>query len=176
MRTLRIEYIYKGKIFNIFREFIERNGKRYFVEIVEHPGAVVIFPLKDDGKIVLVKQYRYPIKKTIYEFPAGTLERDEKPEECALRELLEETGYMAEKVEYLGSFYASPGYSTEILYAYLARKLHPSKQRLEVDEKITIAEFTLKEIVKMVKEGLIKDSKTISTLFLYIEKYGLNRV
>jgi len=174
MKTLRREDIYSGKIFNVFRELIEREGKRYFVEIVEHPGAVVILPLKRDGKVIMVKQYRYPIRKTIYELPAGTLEENEIPEKCALRELLEETGYRAKKIEYLGSFYASPGYSTEILYAYLAKELYFSKQKLEIDEKITIVDFTLKEIVNMINKGLIRDSKTITTLFLYIEKYGLN--
>ncbi|RLE76851.1 MAG: ADP-ribose pyrophosphatase [Thermoprotei archaeon] len=172
MRVLSKTNVYSGRVFNVIKETIEDEKGVFEVDIVEHPGAVVILPLRGD-KIVMIKQYRYPVKETIYELPAGTIEPGEKPEECALRELEEETGFRAEKLSYLGCFYASPGYSSELLHAFTAENLHFEKQNLDIDEKIMVAEFSKEEVLDMINRGIIKDSKTLSALFLYFLKTKL---
>ncbi|RLE72593.1 MAG: hypothetical protein DRJ37_02495 [Thermoprotei archaeon] len=161
--------IFKGnKISVIVEEILGRRGI-YKAEIVEHPGAVVILPLKND-KIIMVKQHRPAIRGVLLELPAGTLEPGENPYSCAMRELEEETGYKAGRLELLGSFYASPGYSSEKLYAFLAEKLTQGEKKPEIDEDISVLEIEEDRVLEMVKRGEIEDSKTLSTLFLFYTK------
>jgi len=162
--------VYRGVKITVSRQFYRAEKGAFVAEAVKHPGVAAVLPIKNDGKIVLVKQYRYIVDETLLEIPAGTLREGEKPEECARRELAEETGYIAEKLKYLGSFYASPGTSTELVYSYLAKVSSAEAQRLEVDEEISVVEISLKDLLTIIKEGKIKDSKTLATLLLYLLK------
>jgi len=160
------EIIYGGRILTL--KLVEVPGKK--LEVVEHRGAVVIMPFLSDSEVIVIRQYRYPVSEELVEFPAGTLEVGETPQSCALRELEEETGYRAGELELLGSFYASPGYSTELLYAYVARNLRKGSARPDVDERIKVEKVTLEELLEMVKRGDVRDSKTLATIALYLLK------
>lgn len=161
-------YVFKGKRISVRIEGVHtKDGKIVKKEIVEHPGAVVILPILDDKKIVAVKQFRVAINDWIYELPAGTLDRKETPEECALRELEEETGYRASKIKEMFRMYPAPGYSSEIMYSFLATDLEKSEQKLESSEIIypIIVEFN--ELLNLILREKVIDAKTISTLLFY---------
>lgn len=161
------ETIYRGRVFEVRRDRVRIRGRSIVREVVVHPGAAAILPILSDGKILLIRQYRYPVDENLLEIPAGTLEEGENPEECALRELEEETGYKAGRLMLLTSFYMAPGYSSEYLRLYLAEDLERGVQRPEIDEEIELVEMGLEEALKAVREGLIKDSKTIIALLYY---------
>lgn len=133
-------------------------------KIVVHPGAVVILPILDDQRIVLIHNERFCVGETLWELPAGTLEGEEKPLECAKRELKEETGYTCQQVTPLSFFYTSPGYSNERMFAYVATGLVQGKQELDETENITTKVFSRDQVLKMIKEGDIRDCKTIAVI------------
>ena len=162
-KLLKSNILYKGKVFNHQVDEIEyESGNKGIREIAIHPGGAVIIPIKDDGKIILVKQFRYPIQKTLIEFPAGKLEIGEDPLICATRELEEETGYKAKEIKKLGSIYTAPGYCTEILHIYSATGLTPGNHNREEGELgMEILELSSDEIEKMILSGEINDAKTI---------------
>jgi ADP-ribose pyrophosphatase len=166
------ETVFRGKVFSIKREVVSYKGKKFRKEIVEHPGAVAMLPITREGKIILEKQYRHPVGRWIYEVPAGTLEEGESPEECAIRELMEETGYDVLKLEKLGSCYLSPGYSTERIHFFLARVGQRGKANREASEFIELREFELEEVLDMVARGEIEDGKTLALLLLSGLKMG----
>lgn len=166
---VRSETVFKGRVFSVKRDYIVDKDRRFVVDVVVHRGAVVILPLMNNT-VIAVRQFRYSVWNELIELPAGTLEEREEPEKCAIRELEEETGYIAGKIEYLGSFYASPGYCTEVLHAFLAENLKEGKMKLEPDEKIRVVKIPLNNFLKMIINGDIKDSKTIAATFLYILK------
>ncbi len=161
--------IYKGKSYSFFVDTVKLpDGTIIEKDYIKYPEAVAIIPFLDADTIVLVKQYRYPIGKETYEIPAGKMDRSgETNQEAALRELLEETGYRANKIEYLQSFYPSPGYSTERIYVFKALDLNKESQDLDEDEFIEIKLVPFKEAIDMIYSGLIIDSKTILSL-LYL--------
>lgn len=160
-KTLESKEIYNGKIVNLRVDKVElSNGNTSSREIVEHPGAVCILPVKEDGRIVLVSQFRKPVEETLLELPAGKLEKGEEPEKCAFRELVEETGYRAGKLEFMFSFYTSPGFSNEILHLFMATDLTPGESNPDDDEMVEVVEIDLKKAVNMIYKGQIKDSKT----------------
>lgn len=135
-------------------------------DVVEHAGGVTLLPIDDDGNVLFVRQYRHAIGRVLLELPAGTLDDGEDPETCAQRELQEETGYRAEKVERLGGFYSAPGYCTEYLPTYLCTGLHES--RLEGDEdSIEVVPIPLADALAMAARGEIEDAKTLAALLLY---------
>ncbi len=170
--VIETKIIYKGKLINVrIDEILLKNGNKYVREIVEHPGAVAILPFLDNDTILMVKQYRRAADKVLLEIPAGTLNKNETPENCALRELEEETGYRAHKIEKLGTFYLAPGYSTEIIYAFLAKELEKQKQRLEIDEDIVVEKVKIKDLLTMINEGKIEDAKTLASLFLFLNRF-----
>ncbi|MBP2642152.1 MAG: hydrolase [Firmicutes bacterium] len=142
------------------------NGKEATREVVVHPGAVAVVPVLEDGSVLMVRQYRYPIGKMLLEIPAGKLEPGEDPEECAGRELEEETGYIAGRLKKLGSIYTAPGFSNEILHIYLAEELKSSKQKLDEDEFLTVEKYTLAEVKTMLTDNTIEDAKSIAGLLL----------
>lgn len=153
--------IYKGKIINLrIDEVMLPNGKSSTREIVEHPGAVVIIPLVE-GKIAVLKQYRKPVDEILFELPAGKIEEGEDPLTSAERELVEETGFRAEKLVKLNSFYTTPGFSNEIMHLFLAKGLRMERQRLDQDEFLEVSLYSLEELIKMVLDNRIKDAKTI---------------
>ena len=170
----KVEYPFKGRVFSVKVERVKLpNGRVMSVEAVEHPGAVAILPVLDDGRIILLKQYRPTIKEWLYEIPAGTLKPGEDPDHCAIRELEEETGFTAGELVKLFSMYLAPGYSTEVIHIYLARRLQPAEQRLEKDEVIELSMVTLDEALHMIEENAIRDAKTISAL-LYALHFSKN--
>ncbi len=161
--------IFNGYVFDIKVDQIEYNsGNKGIREVVVHNGGAVVVPIKDDGKIILVKQYRYPFDEWMYELPAGKLEIDEDPLVCATRELTEETGYTASDISPLGKIYTSPGFCTEILYIYLAQNLKAGNHNREEGEHgMEVYELTLDEVNKMISSGKIVDAKTISGIHFW---------
>lgn len=163
-KTLTSKKEFEGKIITVLKDSIElSDGKKSFREVVCHSGGVVILAVKNDS-ILLVKQFRYPIKEVMFELPAGKLEPDENPFEAAKRELEEETGYCANKWTNLGFVYTSPGYSNEKLYLYKAEDLEFTACHPDEGEIIESFEFKLQDVVKMVKNGEINDAKTLCAL------------
>ncbi len=137
-------------------------------EVVSHPGAVVLLPLLDQETVLLIRNERYVVQKTLWELPAGTLEENEEPIDCASRELQEETGYRAANISPLLEFYSTPGFCNEILFAYLAKDLSYEGQNLNETEKITVEPLKLSRCIEMVHDGTICDAKTICTLLFYV--------
>ena len=160
-KTLNKNYIYEGKIINVRRDdAILPNGKNCIREIVEHPGGVTLAALTDNGELIFVDQFRYAYMKVLLELPAGKLEKGEDPLEAGKRELLEETGYAAEKYTFLGEFYPSCGYTEEVIYLYLAQGLTLHEQQLDEDEFVNVRKIPLDDAFKMVMNNEIPDGKT----------------
>lgn len=159
--------LYKGKIFDVVLEKVTLpNGAVKDREIVRHSGASAMVPLLDDGRVVLIKQYRHAVGEFVWEIPAGTLEPDEAPMECARRELVEETGYEATNFEKLTEILPAPGYTDEHIHIFLATGLQAVDQRLEDDEVLELQPTVLETALAMVAQGEIRDAKTIAGLFL----------
>jgi ADP-ribose pyrophosphatase len=166
------EKIFNGVVFDVKVDQIEYNsGNSGIREVVVHNGGAVVVPITDNGKIILVKQYRYPFDEWVIELPAGKLEKNEDPLVCATRELTEETGYSSDSINFLGRIYTSPGFSSEILYIYSAANLKAGNHNREEGEQgMEIYELTLEEINEMISEGKIVDAKTISGIHFYQNK------
>jgi len=164
---IRSEKIYQGRVFGVRCDKISLpNGKSVELDIVEHPGAVVLVPVDDQGHIWFVRQYRHASRVELLELPAGSLEPGEAPEACALREVREEIGMAAGHIEKIGEFYMAPGYSTEFLHVYLATDLHPSPLAADDDEFLSIETLPIVEVFDMVEAGQIHDCKTLASLYL----------
>ena len=142
-------------------------GDRHSREVIRHPGAVVILPILDDGSICLIKNYRIAVDQELYELPAGTLEPGEPPIETAQRELIEETGFRCDSITPLLEFYMSPGILDERMYAFVATGLKAGQTALETGEQIENAIVTQEELRKLLAEGAIKDSKSLSVLLFH---------
>ena len=166
-KTLESKTVYKGRIINLrLDSVVLENGNTAMREVVEHPGAVGIVALKDNGDIVMVKQYRKAAEQELFELPAGKLEQGEDPADCAARELTEETGYTAGDLRYLVSFYTSPGFSNEILHMFLATGLSQGKNNPDDDEMVETVEISRDRAMDMILKGEIKDGKTIAGILL----------
>jgi ADP-ribose pyrophosphatase len=165
---LSSEIVFRGKVFNVKVDEIQYDsGNKGRREIVIHPGGAVVVPLKNDGKIIMVNQFRYPFQKNILELPAGKLDVGEDPYVCAARELEEETGYKTNSLEKLGAIYTTPGFCSEILHIYIAKNLIPGKHNREEGEHgMEVVELALNEIEKKIKNGDITDGKTICGIYL----------
>lgn len=158
---------YKGSFLQLDIRTVELpNGKVSKREIIKHPGAVAIIAYKDKDTILLVEQFRNPIEKTLLELPAGKLETGESLEECAKRELEEETGYKSDNFTYLGKIVTTPAFCNEYIYIYKAEHLYPGNIGGDEDEFINIHEINIKEIKNMIKEEKIIDAKTISAFMM----------
>ncbi len=163
-KTLHSEMIYGGRRLRLHRDEVELpNGTHTVREVVFHPGSVAIVPVTKEGDVFLVKQFRYAVGSELYEIPAGTLERGESPEQCAVRELGEEAGLIARKIEKLGQFYLSPGIMNEKMHLFRATNLIKTDQ--EPEEGITVVKMRLSQAIDKVKNGEIIDAKTICGLF-----------
>ncbi|MTI82784.1 MAG: NUDIX hydrolase [Firmicutes bacterium] len=159
---LSSKLIYEGKILNLRVDVVRLpNGKESQREVVEHTGAVAIVALTTDEEVLLVRQYRYPAQRELMELPAGKLEPNEKPLECAKRELMEETGVVAGRWQELYAFYSTPGFSNEKLYLFMAKDLTFKEQHLDADEFVEMKKVSLQRALGMIKEGQINDAKTI---------------
>ena len=168
VKVLSGKLVYQGRAFSLKREeVLLPTGRKTYRETVLHRGASAIIPVRDDGRIIFVKQYRHPVGERIIEIPAGTLKSGEEPENCARRELEEETGYVPGELTLLLTIYPSPGYSSERLHIYLARRLKKGLQRLEVDEDLSIVDLSLNEAIEAIRNGEIRDAKTITAILYY---------
>lgn len=161
-QTDNVQGIFAGKIITVHNDDITlADGTKAFREVVEHPGGVAVVGLTDNREIVMVKQFRYPYKETIYEIPAGKLEKGEEPMSAAVREFSEECGATAESFEPMGEIYPSPGYTSEIIRLYCATGLSFGEQHLDEDENLDVIKMPFSECLSRVMSGEIKDAKTI---------------
>ena len=168
--------IYSGRILGLRVDSVRLSGESVFRrEVVEHPGAVAMLPFLDDGRVLLIRQFRYAVGEFLLEIPAGTLEKGEDPLECARRELIEETGYEAGVLELLFSCFLAPGYSTERIHIFVASKLRKVGSRPEIDEEIELEPADLQTAEVMISDGRIVDAKTISAISYYLLSRSLKR-
>lgn len=162
-RTVSSETIFEGHIVKLDVDQVRLpNGKQASREVVYHPGGVAVLALDEDNTVVLVRQYRYPIRGTLLELPAGKLDPGEEHGLAAARELREETGLVASEWTYLGYTLASPGFCTEALHMYLARGLTQKDQRLDEDEFLDLVAVSFDELVAHIMDGRITDAKTVA--------------
>ena len=158
--------VYDGRILNLrVDQVMLGNGKTATREVIEHRGAAAIVPIIQERNVVLVRQFRYAIATDLLEVPAGTMERGEQPEECAVRELEEETGYGCKEIEKIMEFFPVPGYSTEEIHVYLAKGLVKSEMHTDEDEEIYLEILSLENALGKVRSGQIRDAKSICALF-----------
>lgn len=168
-REVSRETLHRGRKFD-FERVTLRDGEREIArEVVRHPGAVCVLPLLAEGasvRVVFVRNERFTVGRRLLELPAGTMEAGEAPTACAGRELIEETGYRAERLEALASFYTTPGMTDERMHAFVASGLSHVGQRLEEDERMTVELVGVAEALEMAAGGAIEDGKTALTLLL----------
>ncbi|MDA3860733.1 MAG: NUDIX hydrolase [Melioribacteraceae bacterium] len=172
-KVTKSENIFNGIVFDVKLDIIEYDsgnaGRR---EVIQHNGGAVILPITNDGKLVLIKQFRYPLQEVLVEAPAGKLEIGEDPLVCATRELTEETGYTANKVTPLGKISTTPGFCDEILYLYLAQDLTAGNHNREEGEYgMEMFEYSINAVDEMIRNGEIIDSKTIAVIYHYKSFY-----
>jgi ADP-ribose pyrophosphatase len=162
------ERVYEGRILDLEVDRVRlASGSEAEREVIRHKGAVVVLPLHEDGRVELVRQYRYPLDAAILELPAGKLDPGEEPLVCAVRELAEETRWKAAEIHGLGSFFTTPGFSDEVLYSFVATKLVPAPEVVQdPDEAIDNVTMTVAEVLSACRDGSIQDSKTLATLLL----------
>jgi len=166
-KTISTERIYEGKILNLRRDkVVTVTGDPSFREIVEHNGGSVAVPITKEGKLVLVRQFRKPLERSMLELPAGKIEKGEEPLATIKRELKEETGYTAGNITFLTAFYPSVGYTNEALYIYLATDLIPGETEYDEHEAMDILEMDFEEAHNMVVRGEIQDAKTMLGILL----------
>lgn len=161
-KTMKSDKLYEGKLVNLRIDTVELPDKKYSKrEIIEHPGAVSILAITEDDCVILVRQYRKAVERALLELPAGKIELNEEPAQTAKRELKEETGFQAEKMEYLLEFFTSPGFTNEKVYIFLASGLTEGETALEHGEFVETEIIHINDLTKMIDRGQILDSKTI---------------
>jgi ADP-ribose pyrophosphatase len=166
-KLLSSEQIYSGKVLKLNLDTVVLpNGRTTKLEILRHPGASAVVPLKDDGRVVLIRQLRHAVGGFIYEIPAGKLDPQEDPRDCAARELEEEIGYRAGSLELLTSIWTAPGFTDEVIHIFQGTNLQQGKQNLDQDEVLEIVEWSLDEAMAKIQDGTIRDAKTIIGLQL----------
>ena len=168
------EKVFEGRVFAVTVDTVREADKTYTREVVHHRGSAVILPAFDDGTIALVRQYRHPAVKYLLELPAGTLNNRERPDEGAARELQEELGLLAGKLEKLCEFFVSPGFLEEKMWLYLATDLKETNQSLEDDELIEVVRIPIRRALQMISGGEIEDAKTIIGLMFAAPRLGLS--
>jgi ADP-ribose pyrophosphatase len=171
--------VYAGRLLNVDVDTVHApDGTDLELEMVRHPGACAVVPLlsppeNEDPSVLLIEQYRYAAGGTIWEIPAGVLHPGEEPEACARRELEEETGARAGKIEHLTTILTTPGFTDERIHLFLATEITAGEPRLEVDEFIQVKAFTISRVLEMIRDGELRDAKSIVGL-LYVAGYRLN--
>ena len=164
--------VFSGRVFDVTVDTVREADRTYIREVVHHPGSAVILPAFDDDTVGFVRQYRHPAVKYLLELPAGTLNDREPPEVGAARELEEELGMIAGRLEKLAEFFVSPGFCEEKMWIYLATDLVPTAQKLEDDELIEIVRLPIERALQMISDGEIEDAKTIIGLLLAAPRLG----
>ncbi len=176
VRVTKSRTVFEGKIIRVrVARVVEPGNVRAVREVVEHRGSIVVLPRLADGRIVLVRQYRFAARMPLWELVAGSIEPGEDIHEAARRELLEETGYRAERVTPLIDYFSSPGFLTERMYVVEARGLTRSKAHPEADERIRVGRFTLSQSRRMIRTGKIRDGKTLVSLLWILSGLGRSR-
>lgn len=171
-QILESKEVFRGRVFDVTLDTIREGNKTYQREVVHHAGSAVIIPVFADGTIALVRQYRHPAVRYLLEAPAGTLNRGEAPEEGAARELEEELGYVAARLEKLTEFFVSPGFCEEKMWVYLATEMTKTQQRLEDDEIVEVVVIPFSQALSMITTGEIDDAKTIIGVMLAAPRVG----
>jgi ADP-ribose pyrophosphatase len=166
-QTVDSRVVYDGRLINVrLDKVMLEEGRAVIREVVEHPGAVLLLALDDDDNVFLVRQYRHPVGRRLYELPAGTLDEGEEPAACAERELREETGFRPSRLEALGGFFLSPGYSSEYIHLFLATGLEEDPLKAEEEEGLTALRLPLSDALRMIERREIQDAKSIAALLL----------
>lgn len=167
-RKIESRRIYQGRVVSLRVDTVrlEPKGTEAIREVVEHAPGVTIVPMDAQGMVILVRQFRTPAQQTLLECPAGTMEEGETPEQAVHRELLEETGYRAQRLVRLGGFWMSPGFCTEFMHAYLALGLEPGPAQQEADEDIQLERVPSSRIPDLVRSGQVQDAKSIAALLM----------
>jgi ADP-ribose pyrophosphatase len=164
---IRSETLLKGRAFLIRRDHLKTpNGGETKLDIIEHGGSVILVPVDKDGNLLFVRQYRHAAGMDLLELPAGTLEKGEDPAVCAAREIREETGFAADKIEKIGDFYLAPGYSTEFMHVYLAQELRHDPLEADADEFLSVEKLSFAEAIQMAERGEMPDAKSLAALLL----------
>ncbi len=160
--TKNVKSIYKGKVvvLNVDRVTLP-NGATVDLEVIRHPGAAAIVPMKDDKTVILIRQFRHAAGGFIYEIPAGKLNPGEDPRDCAARELEEEIGYRASSFELLTSIFTAPGFADEVIHIYKGTGLTKGRQKLDHDEVLNVVELPIEKAIAQIQDGTIRDGKTI---------------
>ncbi|MDP6793017.1 MAG: NUDIX hydrolase [Anaerolineales bacterium] len=170
---LSTECVYEGRVLKLRVDRVRApGGQTVNWDVIEHPGSVSIVPIDADDQVLLVRQYRPAIAETLLEIPAGTLEPGESPEISAHRELREEIGMRAEWLRAIGSYYLVPGYSSELMHAYVATGLSPAPLPQDADEDISVESIPFAELVAQVYRGQLRDAKTVSSVLLLARERG----
>lgn len=172
---IKSELLFQGRAFKIRRDSLKTpDGRQTKYDIVEHTGSVVILPIDEQGNLLFVRQYRHAAGLDLLELPAGTRDGDEPHEICAAREIREETGMAAGRLEKIGEFYLAPGYSTEFMVVFLATDLSRNPLQADEDEFLQVETIPVKKALEMAEQGDVPDAKSLAALFLakhYLEKY-----
>ncbi len=172
---IKSEPLLQGRAFKIRRDTLKTpDGRETRLEIVEHGGSVVIVPLDEQNNLLFVRQYRHAVGGDLLELPAGTRDEEEPFEQCAAREIREETGMEAGKLQKIGEFYLAPGYSTELMGVFLATELRSNPLQADDDEFLQVEKIPLKKAFEMAEQGDMPDSKSLAALLLarpHLEKY-----
>jgi ADP-ribose pyrophosphatase len=180
MTKLSSRRVYTGRVINVDIDVVRfPNGSTGEMEMVRHPGASAVIPflsdpLSGDPQILLIKQYRYAANEFIYEIPAGKLDGPEDPKVCAARELREETGCTAERIEHLYTFFTTPGFTDERIYAFMATGLNRGEVAHEKDEFMSLETVTLSKALELIKTGELKDAKSALAI-LYVAGFRLGQ-
>jgi ADP-ribose diphosphatase len=166
-RRLSSRRIYAGKVLSLDLDEVEEPGGLHTRrEVVRHSGSVAVLAVQDDGKIVLVRQYRYPVDAFVWELPAGRLDDGESPEQAAQRELQEEIGFKAGQLQKMAFFHTTPGFCDESMHVFRATSLVASKAKGDEDERIEVQAFTLADLEAMIDRGEIREGKTLVAILL----------
>jgi ADP-ribose pyrophosphatase len=166
-KLLKSETLMQGRAFKIRRDLLKTpDGRETKFEIIEHGGSVILVPLDEAGNLLFVRQYRHATGGELLELPAGTRDDDEPFEECAAREIREETGMEAGRLQKVGEFYLAPGYSTEFMVVYLATDLKHNPLQADDDEFLEVEKIPLAEAIARAERGEIPDAKSLAALFM----------
>lgn len=164
----QVETAFDGRLFKVeVLQVHDRHGREQRREVVRHPGAVLVVPVLDATRVVMIRNHRVAVAERLWEFPAGKLERGEDPAHAAARELEEETGYRAGRIRKLGEFFTSPGFTDELMRVFAAEDLTHVGQRLELDEDIDVEAVDLAQVSAMIRDGRLRDGKSIAGLFMW---------
>lgn len=168
-KILKSTVIYEGPVFGVRRdEVLEPGGLRTMREVITHPGSVVVLPVLDDRRVVLIRQYRHATRQYLWELVAGRMDPGETPKKAAARELLEETGYRVKRFKVFLDVFPTPGFLEERMFILLAEGLTEGEAHPEEDEKIISRAFSVKELKKMLLQGKLRDAKTIAGVLYYL--------